>query len=102
MEIKMPAFQITTEYFLKEYHRFRAAMGQRDIDIEDKLELYKGLWFVYLNLKVDQDENEKEMCKMAMGALDIELNMRIGMQVRMEIEALVRAEFEAQGAENGQ
>jgi len=88
----MPAFQITTEYFLTEYHRFRAIMGQRDVDIEDKLDLYKGLWFVYLNLKVDQPKDEKEMCEMAMSALDIELNMRIGMQVRMEIEALVRLE----------
>jgi hypothetical protein len=97
----MPAFQITTEYFLKEYHTFRAIMGKRDVDVEDKLELYKGLWFVYLNLKVDQPADDKEMCKMAMSALDIELNMRIGMQCRMEIEALVRKEFEKALLEQG-
>jgi hypothetical protein len=92
----MPSFDIEKDYFLEEYHRFRKIMCAADISTEDKLEAYKGLWFVYLNLKIDMPEDDKETCKFAMDALDMELNMRIGIQVRMEIEALVRAEIEAQ------
>ena len=91
----MPAFQITKEYFLKEYHLFRALMCSADKSVDDKLEAYKALWFVYLNLKTDMLEDDKETCKFAMGALDMELNLRIGIQFRMEVEALVREEFEA-------
>ena len=91
----MASFQITKEYFLEEYHRFRAVMCRSDITTEDKLEAYKGLWFVYLNLKIDIPEKDKELCEMAMGALDIELNMRIGFHIKMEIEALINAEVEA-------
>ena len=97
----MPAFDITKEYFLKEYHLFRAFMCRSDKTVDDKLEAYKALWFVYLNLKTDMLEDDYETCQFAMGALDLELNMRIGLQFRMEVEALVKAEFKAMELQNG-
>jgi hypothetical protein len=88
----MPANEITTKYFLKEYHLFRAIMCDGDTDIEDKLEAYKGLWFVYVNLKLDQPQDERELCMSAMEALDTEFNMRIGLQAFTKIKALIMLE----------
>jgi hypothetical protein len=98
MEIKMPAYEITTEYFLKEYHLFRALMCRADKSVDDKLEGYKALWFVYLNLKLDQPKDKRELCMDAMNALDVELNMRIGLQAFTKLKALIMLET---GANNG-
>ena len=58
----MAAFDITKEYFLQEYNDFRQIMCSGSISQENKLEAYKGLWFVYLNLKLDLSDNDKELC----------------------------------------
>ena len=88
----MPANEITTKYFLKEYHLFRALMCRSDVEVEDKLEGYKALWFVYVNLKLDQPKDERETCMSAMEALDIEFNMRIGLQAFTKIKVLIMLE----------
>ena len=91
----MASFDITKDYFLEEYNKFRAIMCSKAYDLGQKLDAYRGLWFVYLNLKVDLPEKEVDLCRGAMGALDLELNMRIGYQMRADIEALVKASVKA-------
>ena len=48
-----------------------------------------------LNLKLDMPKDDKEICSLAIAALDTELNMRIGIQMRVDIEALVKIEVNA-------
>ena len=82
----MPAHKITTKYFLEEYSRFRGIMCSTEYDMEQKLEAYKGLFFVYVNIDPDVDS---ELCKGAMEALDLELNMRLGYEAMLQIANIV-------------
>ena len=89
----MGANEITKEYFLQEYNDFRQIMCSGSITQENKLEAYKGLWFVYLNLKLDLPDTDTKLCQGAMEALDVEFNMRIGLQFQMDVEAYTRAQM---------
>jgi len=81
--------KVKKDYFLEEYNRFRDIMCSSVYSIDKKLEAYKGLFFVYMNLDPNQPKEDEELCQTAMTTLDMELNMRLGIQMRMDIEALV-------------
>jgi len=90
----MKAFSIPKEYFFKEYHDFRKVMGTKGISVEDKLEAFKGFFYVYLNLNVNLPEKDKEICISAMDALNVEVNMRLGLQSIQEIMDNLKEELE--------
>jgi len=83
----MPENEITKEYFLTEYHKFREIMCSMT-SVDDKLNAFKGLLYVYMNLDPKLSVDDKELCDMSMQSLSLELSMRIGYQAQIEIEKL--------------
>ena len=70
-------------------------MCSMEYNTTQKLDAYKGLCFVYFNIKTNLSKDDKEFCITTMKSLDLELNMRINIQVRMDIETLVKMKVES-------
>jgi hypothetical protein len=70
--------EITKKYFLKEYHKFREIMCSGAYDLEQKLDAFQGLVFVYMNITPNQSAEDEQICQTAMMGLNNELNMRLG------------------------
>ena len=77
----MPENALTVEYFYEEYHRFRKEMCSRSNTIEQKLKMFQGLAYVYFNVK-RQNPLAEERLQIAMSALQIELEIRMGYEAK--------------------
>ena len=58
---------------------------------KQQLDAYKGLLYVYFNLKDDLLKKDKKLCDIAIQVLNIELNMRIGVNMRTYIEDFAKS-----------
>lgn len=86
-EIKMPENELTFEYFMEEYHRFRKELCSRNNTIDQKLKMFQGLVYVYFNVK-KLDEKTEERMQVMMEALKIEVDMRLGYEALAEIYSI--------------
>ena len=84
----MPHNKITKEYFFEEYHRFRKIMCSTEYDPEQKMDSFKGLLFVYVNLDNNLSPEDNDMIITTMASLEAEVSQRLGYQMAMEIQAL--------------
>lgn len=84
----MPENNLTMKYFFEEYHRFRQEMCSRKPTIDQKLNMFMGLVYVYLNVRT-QNQEEEERLQTSMTALKEEFDMRLGYQASMEIESMM-------------
>lgn len=57
--------KIDYDYFLKEYHGFRAILGSTEYTIEQKTKAWEGLLTVYVNIE-NMTEDEEAVCQSAM------------------------------------
>lgn len=80
----------TVEYFFKEYHNFREILCSIKYSIEQKLDAFRGLFTVYVNVKTENKEEEKKI-QIAMMDLKTETDMRLGYQAMADIEAIFEA-----------
>jgi len=80
----MPENELTVEYFFKEYHSFRKEMCSKQNTIQQKLDMFKGLVYVYVNVKQQNPQIEQRL-QMAMKVLKTELDMRLGKEALQEI-----------------
>ncbi len=66
--------EIPADYFIDEYHRFREIMGLKKYTTEEKDDYFKGLTYVYLNIK--QDDPKLQLCIDTFVALSDEWSRR--------------------------
>lgn len=83
-----PTNNFSKEFFLKEFHGFRAIMCSAIYNVEQKLDAFKGLFYVYVSLDSEMSEDDRELCESAMSMLNSEFNMRLSIQETMQITAL--------------
>ena len=68
--------------------RFRKILCSTAYSIEQKLDGFNSLTFVYSNLK-NMPQHDENLCQSAMLGLKIETDMRLGYQASREITAMV-------------
>ena len=89
----MPENELTVDYFFQEYHRFRKEMGLKTNTIEQKLQMFQGLVYVYFNVKTQNPQVEQRL-QTAMSALQTELEMRLGYESMAEVKKILQHTFE--------
>lgn len=75
---------LTHDYFMTEFHRFRAIMCSPDHSPDQKFDAYSGLLAVYLLC----DDEEQELRESAIEILQIEFPMRMGLELTARLEDL--------------
>lgn len=79
--------KITHDYFLTEWHRFREIMCSSKYEPQQKFDAYCGLLQVYF-LCETQGEPETETREAAMGMLQAEFPIRMGLDMATRFEKL--------------
>jgi hypothetical protein len=69
----------TMDYYLQEYHSFRKILQSTAYTVEQKLDAFQGLTFIYFNVKPENSKQE-ELLKSSFAALEREVNTRLGYQ----------------------
>jgi hypothetical protein len=62
--------EITKEYFLEEYHRFRKIWGSTEYTLEQKDAAFDGFTLVYLNTKTKDDEEKEFVEKLYLDTIE--------------------------------
>ena len=82
--------KINYDYFLKEYHGFRAILGSRKYTRDQKLKAWEGLLLVYVNLG-GLVKDEAAVCESAMLSMSqYELPMRLALEATGDLDRLIR------------
>lgn len=82
----------TFNYFLEEYHKFRQILCSTKYTIEQKLNAWKGLLYVYVNVETENEKQENLM-QTCMSAIQRETEMRTGMELFLQIRKEVNEKW---------
>ena len=78
---------ITHEYFMKEWHSFRAIMGSIEYTMEQKQDAWTGL--IAVSLQCERTPEQEEIQKTAMAILAAEVPIRLGLELTIELSKLI-------------
>jgi hypothetical protein len=82
--------KIDYDYFLKEYHGFRAILCSREYTKEQKLKAWEGLLLVYVNVR-GLTKDEEAVCESAMLSMaQYELPTRLALEATGNLDKLIR------------
>lgn len=77
--------EVTHDYFLDEYHKFREIMCSTKYTPDQKFDAYGGLLRVYFLCVDDENSGLRET---VIEMLQVEFPMRMGLEATMKLEAL--------------